>query len=674
MTKKFLTLSSLLFALLLCLLIIASFYVDFEEKVILLHKKTDIVEYTIERTLDNQDTKQRTSSSAIYDSKTEYDGRNVSIFDIYKFAWKNATTEFIIPDELLFSINDWGYNVKFFGIDTLENFEMFRKDLDSVFELKTDLVYLDTIVLIINNIEESDRIQISDSVINNSVAHSSCQIQLNGFFSAKEISDCIKELSGLPVKMNPNLETENAYMIDSLSIIIGLPLDDLITCLKANGISVEKQKESRYFLKINNLCSDDSVFRYNPKQLENDANLFFKIVEEYHSNPYFRHGKEAFEKQKQHIFEQFKECRTREEFVKVMNTINPYLDPHTQLSNNYTFIQAVKGRNLFMEKKEFIFPDVVYKDGKIYSKIDNQEVEIQSINGYDISEMIDSVKSFWVNWTPNFEKLLVENRFPFLLPTFFDIHAPFTLGLKNGTKTIEGIPLDNSSCYKNSLEEEKMERNPLSFSLYPQSSIAILYVHTFDGNLIHLDSLDLKMRNLNDSLKLYNIKNLFIDVSKNMGGAVDIATKFLDYFQHDTLFCKHKWEGKLPTDLTEMYPNNIVSYPQKDKSLYDGKIVVLQGTRSYSGGDVFCRVVAENKLGLRIGKETSQYGKTFLTAHNQNFSYVNISFSYACGIWEFENFDDGLLQPDMDWNVDNTFQFSENELKAILKTLDQKIN
>jgi hypothetical protein len=646
----------------LCLFIATS-NLNCNVSIVLLDKKTETAEYSIKRSLNREEYTQTVTDN-------EYSGYNVSIFDIYKFAWRNIATDFIIPDELRHIISYTEYDVEFSGKNDLESLEAFRNDLDSVFEVKTALVYLDTTVLTVNKIEETNRIKAADSLQTcSTVNRTNFQMNLHGIFEVKDISNCIKEMTGLPVKTDSITKTGNKnYEIDSLSIPKGLSLDDLIAWLKTNGIYVEKQTEKRIFLKINNLYSDDAVFRYAPKQLENDAFTFFHYVEENHPNPYFRCGKEAFEQKKQQIFEQLQESRTREEFIKIINLINPCLDPHTQLIDNYISIQSGKGITLAKEKKEKIFPDVVYRDGKVFSMIDGQEAEILSINGHKTAEMLDSVKCYLVECAPNFKKLLMESTFPLLLPVFFNIHAPFTVGLQNGTKIIGGISLADASCYKTHLKEEKKWKNPISFTVYPQSSVAVLYVHTFDGNAIHPDSLDLKMRTLNDSLKRCNIENLFIDVSKNMGGDVNVVIKFFDYFQHDTLFCKHKWKGKLPDNCTEMFRDNIVSYPQKDKSLFGGKIFVLQGTRTYSGGDVFCRVIAENKLGIRFGQETSQYGKTFLPALTQGLVYVNLSLHCAFGFWEFEKFDESLLQPDRYWNVDNTYEFSEEELNSMIKS------
>ncbi|MDR2653243.1 MAG: hypothetical protein LBC68_13220 [Prevotellaceae bacterium] len=631
--------------LLLCLFIAALTFGACKGRIIYIDKKTKTVKYTIEQTLDR---KKESFQAYNNGERVEYTGHDVSIFDIYKFAWKSTTTDFIIPDQLRYIISYVGNDVKFSGENTPESFEVFRKDLDSIFELKTELLYLDTTVLIINKIEETDRIKAKDSVSTYTVNRTSFQINLKGVFGIKEISNYIEEIAGLPVKIDSIVETRNNnYKIDSLSIPKKLSLDDLIAWLKTNGIYVEKQKGKRYFLKINNLYSDDSVFRYTPKQLQNDAYVFFDIVEKNHPNPYFRCGKEAFEQKKQQIFEQLQKGRTREEFIKIMNLINPCLDPHTQYINNYIFMQSVKGIMHVKETNEKIFPDVVYNDGKLFSIVDNQEIEILSINGHKTNEMLDSIKCYWVALAPNFEKLQIENTFPLLLPAFFDIHAPFTVGLKSGTKIIRGISLADASCYKDYLEEENKQKNPISLTVYPQSSVAVLYVRTFDANIIDPDSLDLKMILLNDSLKRCNVKNLFIDVSKNMGGTVTVVTKFFDYFQHDTLFCKHKWKGKLPNNCTEMFEDNIVSYPQKDTSLFGGKIFVLQGTRTYSGGDVFCRVIAENKLGVRFGQETSQYGKSYLPTQAHDLVYLNIPFNCAFGFWEFESFDDTLLQPDI---------------------------
>ncbi|MDR1182181.1 MAG: hypothetical protein LBL13_09425 [Bacteroidales bacterium] len=657
--------------LLSSLLIAALTYVACKGRVIFIDKKTDTVEYTIERTRDIKYSAQADTES----DEIEYKGHNISIFDLYKFACRSTTNDFIIRDELNYIISQInpGYDVEFSGKNTVENFETFRNDLDSIFELKTEWVHLDTVVLAISKIEETDRIKTINSARKNTVNRTNFQTTLHGVFRAEEISNYIKEITGLPVKMDSIAETGNNYEIDSLSIPKKLPLDDLIAWLKTNGVYVEKQKERKTFLKISNLYSNDSVFRYTPRQLENDASMFFSLVEKNHPDPYFRHGKEAFEQKKRQIFEQLQESRTSEEFIKIMNLINPCLDPHTQLFNNYIHIQAENGIMLAKETEEKIFPDVIYKDRKIFSTIDSEEVEILSINGYKTKDMLDSIKYYWVLWAPNFEKLLMEHTFPLLLPAYFDIHAPFTLGLKSGTKIIDGISLADASGYKDSLEEEKKRENPISFTVYPQSSLAVLYVRTFAENFIHPDSLELKMRILNDSLKRCDVKTLFIDLSKNTGGDVLIVGKFFDYFQHDTLFCRHKWKGKLPDDCIEMFPNNIAGYPQKDKSLFGGNIFILQGTRTYSGGDVFCRVMAENKLGVRFGQETSQYGKTWLPAQIRGLSYVNLSFSCAFGFWEFEGFDDGLLQPDMYWDVDNTYEFSEKELNSMITSYQNSI-
>jgi hypothetical protein len=657
-----------------CLCIAASAFAACTGRVILLDKKTDAAEYMVERTLDREAPTQARTDGERY--AVGYTGHNISILDIYKFAWRSAATDFIIPDELLHIISQInpGYNVAFSSSNTPEGFEAFRADLDSLFKLKTDLLCLDATVLLVSKIEETGKVKVRDSIheLHSTVSRTNSQISLQGLFRIENISDYINEIAGLPVKIDSVLEnSDKNYAIDSLSIPKGLSLDDLIAWLKANGIYVEKQKGKVNFIKISNLYSDDSVFRYAPEQLENDAHVFFRFVEENHPNPYFRYGKEAFEQKERQIFEQLQEGRTREEFIGIMNLINPHLDPHTQFVDNYISIQVGKGIALAKEKGEKIFPDVACKDGRIFSVIDHQEVEILSINGHKTKEMLDSIKCYWVEWAPNLEKLLMEYAFPLLLPAFFDVHAPFTAGLPSGTKVIGGIPLADASGYKAYLEAEKRRKNPVSFTVYPQSSAAVLYVHTFEENAIHPDSLDMTMKMLNDSLKRCNVKNLFIDVSKNSGGSVDVATKFFGYFRHDTLFCRHRWSGKLPENATEMFRNNVVSYPQQDKSLFDGNIFVLQGTRTYSCGDVFCRVMAENRLGIRFGQETSQHGKCYLPAQIQGLVYVNLSFSYAFGFWAFESFDDNLLQPDMQWNVDNTSEFSEKELGAMLQSYQE---
>lgn len=99
------------------------------------------------------------------------------------------------------------------------------------------------------------------------------------------------------------------------------------------------------------------------------------------------------------------------------------------------------------------------------------------------------------------------------------------------------------------------------------------------------------------------------------------------------------------------------------------QLYVLQGTLTVSAAEFFCRIVDQNGLGVRVGKNLGDLTK--------NFSFIigdvvlpNTKIGYGCSSMfiDFSREDTIMesLAPDMFWDTDYTLNFTEEELKKII--------
>ena len=574
-------------------------------------------------------------------------------------------TDFICPAEIkAYSIRyDIKYKVYSDSVPKINPYLI--HDLDSVFDFKSEIILVDTVQWMINRIEDGKTVRAIGKGGSGgwSMDYRPGYGYLCGVMSVNKIASQICEYSGFPIV--PEFPDDSIkYQLDTLIIPEKLPVDDLIDSLGKQGVFIAKGRRQCEYVKIvSNTCPsaiEDGLFRYSPRQMKADADFFFSTVEKYHVKPYFLHGKSAYKQKKKEIYARLQTCLTKKDFYKTLASINSFLDPHTQIYSTYRIDEIKKLKNT----GEKIFPDIIYREKKYFTVIDGKEKEISSINGMQISVLNDSINSFISDVSPNMRKLIIENSFSLLLPVFYNIHPPYTVETEGQSEVWTGISIDSSRAYQNEFRDIKA----YSYSVYPKSSIAIFYFNTLQAGAFDMPKFDLKMKELSDSLKVYNINNLFIDVSKNSGGSLELLPLLFSYFQHERVFFHPRIiYREIPPITSAAVPNlSVISEPVKNDSLFNGKLWILQGTRSYSGGDIICRIMKQNRLGVRIGQKTSQPGKTYIPCVSRRLPYSSLDFNCAFGYWEFQGGGTEFLEPDMFWDVDDTFDFSETELAAML--------
>jgi hypothetical protein len=432
----------------------------------------------------------------------------------------------------------------------------------------------------------------------------------------------------------------------------------------------------------NQLCGQntDESKLFTPEQLREDADYFFNTLQNYHPNIYYYCEMSEFEQKKRHVYEQLTTSMTQEQFSLILCTMNPCLDTHAQIP---IYFLITKGIQNVKEREEFIFPEITLGQGVqnnlIYTKIDNKPKEILFINGMETQKMVSKIQEFKGNFPS--KRAFNPDAFPFFLNSLFNIHPPFTVEYaekdKKISKEIKGIPLNECFAYQESEKEgEYIKENSLIYyEIYPASSIAILSIHSFRTEVMDTANFHPKMKALSDTLRKMEIKNLFIDVSKNGGGQFEATYQVYDYFQHDTIYLG---VSKITRETNGRntyipYTKTIIRLPQRDSSLFNGNLFVLQGWGTFSCGDTFCRIVAQNKLGALIGSDTKTYTKDFGYVYTLNLPHTDIQINFPTTFLDFSHdFHTETLAPDMYWDINSKLNFSEKELLEILNAWNKK--
>ncbi len=443
-----------------------------------------------------------------------------------------------------------------------------------------------------------------------------------------------------------------------------------------------------FHISVNAQVSDTTLF--SPEELEEDADYFFEFLNERHPDPYYYCGMEEFELKKSLLYKQFDHPMTKMQFIEAMSTMNSCLDSHT--NSNFDLLGLYMSREverLQNGEQLMIIPLFLkIKDGYLYTpSIDSSDVKLLFINKVDTREIVNKLKSLMENQSVSFINYAVATIAPALLKPLFDIEPPYMVEyMKDGKK--ENKKLENISLPKPTEKEEgegegegekakEEKQSPIYYKVYPQSSTAILYLRTFEETIAKAENLEAKMKMFSDSLRLHKIKNLFIDVSKNGGGQYTTTYQIFDYLKHDTVFVKCSKVDKLSEGGNEYtpYSKEVIRLPRSDKTFHYENLFVLQGTVTYSCGDLFCRIIAQNNLGTLIGSSTSTFTKDFGNIWgNEPPVLPNTKIEIRCpsSFWDFSaDFDTETLEPDMYWQTDYKMEFSEEELVDMIKQVKE---
>lgn len=405
-----------------------------------------------------------------------------------------------------------------------------------------------------------------------------------------------------------------------------------------------------------------------PDQLKEDADFYFETIYKNHPNPYYFYSLNEFEDKKNEIYTQLNKSLTNEQFAWIIGKMNSCLDMHSMIR-----IRTHWRKNYSPDIS--MFPNIRFKEGRIYSKKNNRE--IKEINGIKIDTIIQDIKKYF-NWKLPYEinAYSLENSFSNILMYKCNIKAPFTVKFQNSDNihnikgyTIEEYLMKSSSGFRG-------DTLGYNYKIYPSSSIAIFNISNFE--IDRRDSFLKNLTNFSKAIDSLNIQNVFYDLTMNGGGDVNVFYKegieALNIIEHDSIFLKLKKIERCNQFNQKYKVKKLLSCPNKVSNTIpkERKLFIFQGPNTRSGGDYFCRIVAENKLGILVGQNTGEPSVAFSSSSLYIMPNSKIKFSEATTLWDYSDyFKEETLHPDIYWDVNRNGEFTEQELIDIINHCNQ---
>lgn len=393
-----------------------------------------------------------------------------------------------------------------------------------------------------------------------------------------------------------------------------------------------------------------------------DFDLLKQGLEKYHSGLYWYTSQDSFD---------IAFSRAKNRINRDMNALEFYkiIAPLISLTReDHTDIYLPdETKNLMFKKTHFLPLTVKFLGTKLYciyngsnNNANIRYTEIESINGETPIEIVSKIGTLYAN--DGFIKPVKYNdlsRFDFSKYYFLyygEIDS-FKIKFQGIEKpiiikslTVKEINQNINPDYKIKTYVTETKKIPLKFHIF-SDSIAYLGIHTFSNSEIKNNSKYQTLKNfLKHSFKIISenkINTLIIDVSQNGGGnegnegllysyigknyqkyvkvrakaqkvvldnGVDEPIKFKTFGFFERIFCNKKMsDGSLERRNISVCIG-LMAYKKEPKYKFEGngKIYVIIGPITYSGGSEFANMVYSQGLATFVGQETGggYYGNT----------------------------------------------------------------
>lgn len=423
-------------------------------------------------------------------------------------------------------------------------------------------------------------------------------------------------------------------------------------------------------------AQDDQLL--TPEQLKADADYYFKTLHTNHPNPYYYYSLNEFEDKKNKIYAQLNKPLTHEQFAWIIGEMNSCLDMHSLIQ---IYFLTHWRKNYFTDQNLLFFPNVRFEKEKVYLKKNN--IEIEEINGIKINTIIQDLAKYF-NWKLPYERNIasLEACFSNFLMNKYNFRAPFKVKFYSSdiVQTLDGYTLNDfmkefPGGYLGGLHD-------YHYKIYPLSSIAIFNIISFEIN--RRDHLKKKLNDFFKEVDNLNIQNVFYDLTMNEGGDYSVLCKegveALNIIEHDSIYLNLNKIERIGQINKKYKVKKALSYPNKSLNFSSPKrkLFILQGINTKSGGDYFCRIVAENKLGTLVGQNTGEPTVAFSSSPFHIMPNSKIQFSVATTLWDYSDyFKEETLHPDVYWDVNHCREFTKEELIEIVeycKSIEQQTN
>lgn len=413
------------------------------------------------------------------------------------------------------------------------------------------------------------------------------------------------------------------------------------------------------------------------KEAEKDLLYLKNRIEEVHPNIYFY----LSEKDAENRIEILKnELSKKEEWtsIEIYRLFSPFLtsfkDGHTRFEiwNQFNKYYNNGGKIIPIDIKFIGDKVLIYKNYKQPSM--DKDIEIISINGIEIDNIIDKLLNRVSHENRAFAYANIERNFPLYLWANFGFNEIYNLKLKNSDgETFQTQLKGITQKERNKKKEEKSENWLLDF---PEYKSAFLTINTFNGSLKEEFKKD--MDSYFQEIDKRDINNLFIDISENGGGNTDLARYLFEYLYSKpyNLFSevkikyskyaaqqKFNFFSKIYYNFKKNEEDIIVFKPDKKitenkRYRFNGNVYVITSNYTFSTAADFAAMVKDYNAGKIIGEETGGLASTYGDVIKDKLPYSELNFGVSYKYFlRPAGFDDGQgVQPDTKLNI-NKFKY-----------------
>lgn len=380
-----------------------------------------------------------------------------------------------------------------------------------------------------------------------------------------------------------------------------------LVMLSGVGVSVSNNVSAATTV-LNNQKSDKStqeVDFFTKQQVIEDIDYVMSTIKKIHVGCVHEIPKEVLNQRNIEIQNLSESTSIVEEWRIISRILAKLHDAHTQIfppeilyKKYIPLIIRGEGNKFFCKSGEF------------------KDAEIIEINGLKISDIYENFKdnfSYEIEEWPHLHFF----EFPACFTQFnlaragVDIFKPVEITFK----TDDGVKIQKFE-FVNVVPKVKKNVPFVSYKIDKENSTGIFTLNSCDFNHEYCNTVDKFFAEVASN----NIKNVIVDLRRNVGGNSDVSNYFAKYMKNLKNIKTHKNEIRTGDKIyvekltyTQEYLKNF----QAKKNLFDGKVYILTSNMTFSSAMLFARDFSDNRLATIVGEVPGNSPTCFGSVFNQ---------------------------------------------------------
>ncbi|NHN27389.1 hypothetical protein FIA58_017045 [Flavobacterium jejuense] len=403
------------------------------------------------------------------------------------------------------------------------------------------------------------------------------------------------------------------------------------------------------------LVSGQNKSYISTKNAIEDIDYLVKTIEKIHYNPYFLLNKEAFNKSKDELINNFnQDSITLKKFVATgMKLVAKMSGGHTAMDwKNVSLMPELTTYN-FIPFTGILDDD---KQGLIVTRSVREDIKkgvlIKSINGISIVELYKECMTF-LGGIDSYKKASCEKILPLYLYFTEKTSAPYSIEIDGIDKKVEARAITISELIPFLNQNQSKENYTFEIT---EDNIGLLHYNSCSDYNVFRKFLKSTFK----ILKTKKINKLIIDIRENSGGNSSLNDLLLSYItdkpyrqssgrfwkvseQSKLAYKKNSYETIFGEDFMKKYYDSenqsiIESFdegltnPTRSKNYFNGKTCFLIGPNTFSSANFLADAVKTYNLSTLIGTSTGEYTNDFgeqiefQLPHSGNYIYVSSTY------------------------------------------------